>query len=470
MKPSELWKLSSSEFNKYRRENDLKNLFEVFEKKLPLFNEWLESHKFSIDFILSTDKPGSFFYGLTDIILFKYENEGRIYFSFYAIEDEAHDKRLKKVKLEDNQQVFQFTPYLIWAQTKLGKKKIIPAAHSGEVDSFIFNIINAPDVPEISRNTIVPGFKVIKLGATEVDNAWALVDRNLDFADLDFLEIKSDSGSNREINILYSSCRHMKITNSEINFTTFKGCHFFNLVVNNSRMYHVNFENCDLFKVDFNEAQLSNLAIEMCSVSGISFNKVEVDNLIYNPPKEERHVNKIGTYQNVADNYKRLRVLYQNNGHRVETSDAYFMERLYEYKYNLHSMRFFAAFKQIWKVDFNYAWPDIRENFTKLWNVIADFISLLIWGFGEKPFRTLLFTLATVIIYSLIYYFSDVTAIGGNYRNCLYLSSIMFSTLGFGDYTPFATSDLKLVLASESLIGAFTFGLFIAGYANKSKY
>jgi hypothetical protein len=93
-----------------------------------------------------------------------------------------------------------------------------------------------------------------------------------------------------------------------------------------------------------------------------------------------------------------------------------------------------------------------------------------IWGFGEKPFRTLLFTLTTVTLYSLTYYFSNIQTISGNYRNCLYLSSIMFSTSGFGDYTPYDTGDLKLVPVSESLIGAFTFGLFIAGYANKSKY
>jgi len=72
--------------------------------------------------------------------------------------------------------------------------------------------------------------------------------------------------------------------------------------------------------------------------------------------------------------------------------------------------------------------------------------------------------------YTGLYYISGIETVEGNLTNSFYLSSIMFTTLGFGDFVPFQNGAYKLLLASEALFGAFTFGLFIAGYANKSKY
>jgi hypothetical protein len=101
---------------------------------------------------------------------------------------------------------------------------------------------------------------------------------------------------------------------------------------------------------------------------------------------------------------------------------------------------------------------------------ISDIISYSIWGFGEKPLRTIICSLVIILIYTSIYFMSTIDTIGGNLTNSFYLSTIMFSTLGFGDFIPFQTGSYKILLASEALIGVFTFGLFIAGYANKSKY
>lgn len=73
-------------------------------------------------------------------------------------------------------------------------------------------------------------------------------------------------------------------------------------------------------------------------------------------------------------------------------------------------------------------------------------------------------------VYTGLYFISSIDTVGGNLINSFYLSSIMFTTLGFGDFVPFQNGGYKLLLSSEALLGAFIFGLFIAGYANKSKY
>lgn len=68
LKPSELWEMSPGDFNKWRRENDLKKLFDVFRKHLPHFEEWLQNNHLEVDFILETDNPGHFFIGQAILI------------------------------------------------------------------------------------------------------------------------------------------------------------------------------------------------------------------------------------------------------------------------------------------------------------------------------------------------------------------------------------------------------------------
>jgi len=74
------------------------------------------------------------------------------------------------------------------------------------------------------------------------------------------------------------------------------------------------------------------------------------------------------------------------------------------------------------------------------------------------------------LLFAGIYYNSGIDGLDANVIDSLYLSTILFSTLGFGDYTPYQVGSFKLVLAFESLIGAFMLGLFVAGYANKARY
>jgi hypothetical protein len=470
--PLELWELNDEDFNKWRRENDLINLFDCFQKSLPHFDEWLNIHNFTISFILNTDKPGSFFYWNKETILIKSNDKGFDHYFFVPIEDKYHDNRLNKIPKVEKEKVeqFRFKPYFLWAKEKLGTDKIIKTKFSGELDTFRYIGGTAPDVPEMCSASISPGISVLKLGGTKI-NGWGLTtDRNLDFTNLDFLQIDGKHHWDREHNIFYSSCRHLKFTNSIVNFTKFYACHFENLSSNDTRFYWTEFYNCDLFGANFENTSLVNFIIEDCSANSFSFNRVEVDNIIYTPPKNEWHSGIIGTYETVKDNYKRFRVLFQNNGHRKEAGEAYFNERLYNLKYNSGSLSFKSAFKLIWKQDFNFAKPQIIENFKKLNTVISDFVSYLIWGFGERPMRTMLFTIAILTLYTGIYFCSGVNTIGGNLTNSFYLSSIMFTTLGFGDFLPFQNGGFKILLASEALLGAFTFGLFIAGYANKSKY
>lgn len=469
MKPEELWKLSIDEFNQWRRENDLLRLFNCFQKTLPHFEEWLKEFSFTIEFILNTDKPGGFFYWDTETILVKSTEQGFDDYFFVPIENEAHNKRLSKKEENDTAVEYRFIPYLRWAKNKMGIENIIESQYSSH-NTFRFVLRNAPDVPETSNTFIAPGIQVLKLGGTKIQG-WGLTTHiNLDFADLDFLEIKGKHHSSTETNIFFSSCRNLIFKNSEVNFTNFYGCHFEKLQSKNSRFYSTKFFNCNLFGANFENSSLVNFVIDNCSMSSFSFNRVEVDNLTYIPPKKNWYSGAALTYENVMQNYKRLRVLYQNNGHRKEAGEAYFKERLYELKYNKSSVEFTRPIRVLFKKGCDYSKPLIVENIYKARTIVADSFSYLVWGFGERPFRTLITSLIVLLFYAICYFFSGVNPVSYDFSNSIYLSIIMFTTLGFGDFVPFQNGDFKIFMVSEALFGAFIFGLFIAGYANKSKY
>ena len=58
---SDIWKLSASDFNQWRRENDLPKLMDFFSESLPYFSEWQKKHKLTNEIIISHDHTGDFF-------------------------------------------------------------------------------------------------------------------------------------------------------------------------------------------------------------------------------------------------------------------------------------------------------------------------------------------------------------------------------------------------------------------------
>lgn len=470
MTPEELWNLPPDEFNKWRNENDLLHLFNCFEKVLPHFNDWLTQFNLTIDFILNTNQPGEFFYWETDVFVVKSIDENFKGYFFVTVVDEAHEKQIVDNGKKDNLEQLKFKPYLIWAKQKLKKEKIINAGHSGEQETFRYNMYSAPDVPELSTATLNVGKTALKLGGTKVDSWSSLTFRDLDFTNLDFLEIEGTFSWSREIKVFYSACRNIKAKNTVGNFIKFYQCHFENLNVIDSRLYWVEFFKCEIFGAYFENTKLSNINFDESSFGRFSFNRVEVENIMYKPPKKQNYTNYAGLCEGVAENHKRFRVLFQSNGLRHEAADAYYKERVYEMKYLWFSCKFFESLTYLWKRNFKYGVSSIEFYSKQILRFFASLISYVIWGFGEKPHRIVLSSLATLTFYAFLFYLSDIERLHNNLLNAYYLSIVTFTTLGFGDITPLTSDTYKIIVASEALFGAFLMGLLVAGYANKSRY
>lgn len=93
-------------------------------------------------------------------------------------------------------------------------------------------------------------------------------------------------------------------------------------------------------------------------------------------------------------------------------------------------------------------------------------------GYGERPVQVLSWSGIVIAIFSIIYYIADhflplegLSPSMGS-MNYLYFSVVTFTTLGFGDIWP-DHLYLRLITASEALIGAFLMAYFVVSWARK---
>lgn len=471
MSPAELWALPYDEFNKYRRENDLPKLFKFFEEKLPKFIDWLEKNHLTTEFILNTDKPGHFLYWDTPVYVIEYQHEGVSQFMFIDTENNLHESRIiESLKENPEQKSKRFMPYTAWIDNELKSDLNLSKKYPKGLDPFRYTMRSAPDVPEYCTATLSGGFTVLKLGGLKLEGWGKLLGRNLDFTNLDHLQVEGDWSNNSQIEVFYSSMEKVSLSGVQVNFTKFFQCEFRDLKARDTGLHWVEFFKCDVFGLDLKDSWTSTVILAKCSVSNLSFDKVEVDQILYQVPDKEHFQGRTSTFKSASANFKKLRLLYQSNGLRSLAAESYYNERFYEMKHVWGTSRMWDVVSSIKKGKWDFAFSYFKMHGKKLLTSSFDFLSYLLWGFGERPARVFIFSIVLILGFSLIYYSSNVEGLQGNAIDSVYLSTILFSTLGFGDYAPYQTGPFKLVLAIESLLGAFMLGLFVAGYSNKARY
>lgn len=101
-------------------------------------------------------------------------------------------------------------------------------------------------------------------------------------------------------------------------------------------------------------------------------------------------------------------------------------------------------------------------------------------GYGERPIRVVMFSLMAIVTFGLLYASIgvhdgvEVLKWRSHYSfsenimqllTCLYFSVVTFTTLGYGDLTPFGLS--RFLAAIEAFIGSFTLALFVVVFVKK---
>lgn len=499
--PRVLWNLNPLEFNEWRATNDLPLLFANLKELLPSFSDWLNTLPFDMETVLRVTPSGHLFEGDTVRTLVRRKSFGWNGEIFTSVKGPA-DLLNARPSYISQTIIGEFLPYFLWSKLNLGKKRTFTYDHTNRqrADNFRFTSWAGLNVANCSTKAfLLNGFEVLKLGQHTLDRNVSFIERNLDFTNLDFLQIRGEYRGTANTSIHYSSCRDLEFLDSSEAFFKFHRCAMGDFICSNSRLQDIYFEHCDMsrlilknsfiMKMGFNETNMTPM-IENCELHEIN----------YIPPRD-------ASPARISTTYRLLRTAYQSRGFRQEASYAYYKERVFERKslfnpqahdsnaypglaYGASISRVFQIYRTGFFDKSNIRRPliDAIKSKFKLYThpkyliplIISRFrwcmsmIDSLLWGYGEKPGRILVAASVLIAAYAGVY--DSVAWIdenGAQYAprlsDCLYFSVVTFTTLGYGDITP-KTDLLKALAASQAALGAFTMGLIVAGFSNRSRY
>lgn len=497
-KIEDLWKLSPEEFNSWRRSNDLPQLLNYFNRKLPKFSEWFSTFSIDNNIFLNAPHTGQWFLGEEENLFIEYFDNGKQNFVITRSFKEDFSFRSKHRKIEIVNQL-KFIPYIYWAKNKIGKVKFIKIGNNSSQYTDTFKYNNWDETNNFSKARLLSDHIVLKLGQIKLSNE-IICGRNLDFVDLDKI-IFSDgfpqtgNGSESKAVINFSSCRNWIFDSADGHYFQVSSSTVMFLKCYDSRV-SFDFKNCDVWSPVFKNCDVTTLNFDNTMVLSPTIEKTELTYFSYTPSPKPR------PWVAHKDNYRIFRFAFQSIGKIYEAKKYYYLEKCSEreelfYHYKIHENLFpkkrsKASFKEAWedwknsKLTNNAIFKYLIDNvifFLKVWVVPQYFLRNLkfkykyfvswfewvLWGYGEKPIRIIFVALFGVFSYSIIYFFYGPQETLGSLTNSIYFSVVTFTTLGYGDILP--TYPLqKALCCSEAFLGALLLGLIIAGYSNRSRY
>ena len=113
----------------------------------------------------------------------------------------------------------------------------------------------------------------------------------------------------------------------------------------------------------------------------------------------------------------------------------------------------------------------VRERAKAFCIYAVSLLNGMIWGYGERPFRTFRTALGVMLGCSLIYWCSGLiapmhdskSAVG--FFDSLYFSMVTFATVGYGDYVPLGW--VRGVAVLEGLLGITLLPLFLVSLTRR---
>ena len=247
----------------------------------------------------------------------------------------------------------------------------------------------------------------------------------------DFYLIKADLRSTYLHHKLFRSCNFAR--------ASLMGCRMYKVAFDSTFLEDVNFENSLLEKVNFRDA----VTLKGIRLFKATLDRVELPDMdgfraimggtmrcVYHtgPPD-------VRDFVKAFDVYHRLKESYRSTGEQ-ECSAAFYMLEM-----------------------------DMKRKTSTFLDRVFLTVIWLLCGYGERPLRLMFFVLLQIVLFATIYLFVPrlLTATGPvedwDVLSCLYFSTVVFTTLGFGDIAP--QSYARIPAALESFFGSFTIALFV---------
>jgi hypothetical protein len=436
----DLWSLSEDRFIAWRKLHDFPILLKHFDKVLPLFNEWKLANNLTNEIIIKSGYLTPF---LEKKRHAKKQGEHKSLFLIKQYWKDSETITVNYTKLEGEKEylgtkykfefIQEFKSYLDWLSTQ-GKAANILYINSrispqkGNERVFIHADIYATKTD----------FELLKMGGIPIPvERFGILNRGkkLEFVNLCGLKLNGriSFGERGNLSCSYCACDNWEAEALDMPMLTLDHCSVSNFTLISSKLLQWRFYDCFVSGDFFNSKLYGSIidsgsfapVIQDCTLSTTDI--VDDPNLIAN--------NLIG--------YKTFKKIYQSQGD-----------------------------DEIAKIFFIKENEFIRKKL-KGWEYITKTISFLYWEYGHKPHRIIYLSLAIIFLFGCIFWLSgDLVAYSNKTKSFgfwdgVYFSTITFTTLGYGDYSP--TGWLKILCSIEAFSGVVNMGFLIAGYSN-NKY
>lgn len=430
----DLWALSADRFIEWRRIHDFPNLLTHFDKTLKLFKEWKEENKLTNEIIIRHGEIAPFlehqkFSKITKKYLIKqqYEGKERTFVGYHKMD--GTQNRFGQAFTYTTLQ--EFTSYLDWLKKKGQTQEILYLNSRHAPESPMERVFIHTDV-----NAKKQEHELLKMGGIDIPVNGSLLHRGkkMEFVNLCGLRLSGQIyfGEMGNLSCSYCACDNWVADGLDMGLLQFEHCSIDNFTLANSKIQQWRFYDCNV-SGDFLFSQLSFIAIvggnfrpvfQDCKITEVEIEKDEpiVDNNLYA--------------------YSTLKRLYADQGDDEKASQYFFKE-------NEHKRK--NAKGILW------------------WRISLDYYY---WEYGRKPYKIIGFSLAIILVFSIIYAFNgDLVALNStklhnfSFLDSIYFSITTFTTLGYGDMSPL--SWLRIFTSIEALSGVVNMGFLIGGYANR---
>ena len=230
-----------------------------------------------------------------------------------------------------------------------------------------------------------------------------------------------------------------------------------------AHLYGANMQGANLFKADMTGANLRNANLTDCNFLGANLYKTKLDNATWDRDyiiineKEAIAAEKNNDFELAKQKYRDAEEIYRNikltlgdQGHGRDESHFFLREMIVHRKQR-------PLF-----------------SFMRILSKLLD----LTTGYGEKPLNVIVTMIVDITMCAMFYgifgvnygaltlrFTSNAMPIGDTIGNLLYFSTVVFTTVGFGDITPIGAG--KAIMMAQGLSGQVLIAFFIVAIYKK---
>jgi hypothetical protein len=456
----EIWAIKPRIFYAWRIKHDLPRILTYFNERLTNFKKWKEEFGISDEILIRHGISNCV--GLKDIkdkdkhkYIF-YKDGGNPAHDFLDYVDLSKKVSVKWGKPESFVLKTKFVGYLDWCD----QNKI--TSFPGRTSQNIFEFTSASNIRSNDIKVyILDELELLKIGGITVQaNATGVINpKYFEFVNASFLTLKGlINSAGIVLQFVNSVVDDLRCEDLEYPLVDFNNSSVKNLIVTNSTISQWGFYKTIV------TGKVSNSRLNMIQIIGGGFHAI-LDNTFISEVFAH-HTNELS----FISTYQTLKKTYADQGDDKNAIFYFLKEKELEREslYNaIFNQRIHSSFKITSR---KRSWLFFKATVIAAYLYFSSLLNNFYWGYGRKPFRIIGCSLVIIILCAIFYQFNQdlmnkpAHQSTMNFADSFYFSSVTFTTLGYGDFTP--SGFLRIITAFEAIFGGMSMGFLVAGFAN----